>query len=52
MFNNQLLFKFYVVHNCWYFFFFFLIHIFVLIVDKTIGYHIDNKKIIFILNFL
>ena len=53
MFNDKLPFKFFVVHNCWYFFFLFLIHIFVLlIVDKTIGYHIDNKKIIFILNFL
>ena len=37
MFNDQLPFKFYVVHNSWYIFFFlFLIHIFVLlIVEKN-----------------
>ena len=36
MFNDQLPFKFSVVHNCWYIFFsFFLIHIFVLIVEKN-----------------
>ena len=36
MFNDQLPFKFSVVHNCWYIFFLFLIHIFVLlIVEKN-----------------